>query len=309
MHDPIKYLLWAGGIGLVTALGCGIYIVWVNAGSRNLALGLGALVGACVIFVLQALFELKGTTTTTDFPVEFTIDYGTKSVRSPRAFRPQAFSGYRNILIESYASTAIAAASPQITKEDAQKITRDMAVLSIVSYLLDEQFDWQLDAINYKTSLGTVSLSQPLSKSSECTSVTVDAVRAKLNAAGNMFAGLPHLSTRKDFCLPPQSSIDITPDTVVLRSLVCEIIFTISGFSSQSTIDPHVVASASLTSPIVVQTPMLPDGSPQYITVDIGARATINYAPLRAQDRNLPKYQKWATRIVDGVASRFSLPM
>ena len=76
-HDPIKYALWIGGISLVIALVCALYIAFINGGSRNLALGLGALVGACVIFGLQIVFELKGTATSSDFvpvpPWEWTL--------------------------------------------------------------------------------------------------------------------------------------------------------------------------------------------------------------------------------------------
>ena len=101
-HDPIKYVLWVGGFSLAITLGCGLYIAWINGGSRNLALGLGALAGACVIFGLQIAFELKGTTTSGDFVVEFVIDYQQRGVRSSRAYgRSMAVAtSYRNLFIE-----------------------------------------------------------------------------------------------------------------------------------------------------------------------------------------------------------------
>jgi hypothetical protein len=304
MHDPIKYLLWAGAAGLVTALGCGIYIVWSNAESRNLALGLGAVVGSCVIFIVQIFFELRGTTTVTDFPVEFTIDYKTKSIRSPRAFNAQAFADYRNIFVEGLASTAISIASPPLTQDDAKKIANDMAVLTVINYILDEQFDWQIDAINYKTSSGTISLSQPLSKSNECTHIDARLLREKLKAAGNIFAKLEQLGMRSDFCLPPHSKIEITRDSITLKNFVCQISFAIrSGFSSETSQDPHNTFNSKTT-----QMPLLADGSAQYRTVIIGGRATVMYTALRAQDRELAKYKRWTERMVAGVASRFVLP-
>lgn len=84
-HDPIKYALWIGGFSLAITLACGAYVAWVNGGSRNLALGLGALAGACVILVLQIVFELKGSDTSSDFAVEFVFDHGQKTLRSMRA--------------------------------------------------------------------------------------------------------------------------------------------------------------------------------------------------------------------------------
>jgi hypothetical protein len=307
MHDPIKYALWVGGIGLLAALGCALYIVWSNAGSRNLALGLGALVGACVIFLLQLMFELQSVTTTTDFPIEFTMDYKNKSVRSPKAFRQNSYVSYRNVFTEQNASTILATIDPPRTKDDAPAITRDLAIISIISFLTDEQFDWKLNAINYRTSMGQMTLSEPLSKPAECTAVSGDTIRLKLKAAGNLFADLPHPGMRNSFCLPPHSTIDITVNAVVLRSLVCEIAIAIrEPFSSMTTIDPHSVAAAVQKGYIDAQSPTLPDGSPQYVTVVTGVRATVNFFSLRAQARNLSEYQNWATRVVDGIKSRFA---
>jgi hypothetical protein len=63
-------------------VGCAVYVVIENAGSLNLVLSLGALLGACLIFMVQLLFELQESTTAEDFPIEFTTDYETKSIRS-----------------------------------------------------------------------------------------------------------------------------------------------------------------------------------------------------------------------------------
>lgn len=74
-------------------------------------------------------------------------------------------------------------------------------------------------------------------------------------------------------------------------------------------IDPHAVAIAKATGqPVSTEGATLPDGSPRYVTVDIGARATVKFAGLRAQDRDLAKYQKWANRIAEGVKALFAVP-
>jgi hypothetical protein len=92
MHDPIKHAIWVGVISLIVTVGCAVYVVTANAGSRNLVLGLGALLGACVIFMVQLWFELQESTTAEDFPIVFTTDYETKSIRSR-----QPHPAYRNL--------------------------------------------------------------------------------------------------------------------------------------------------------------------------------------------------------------------
>ena len=71
-------------------------------------------------------------------------------------------------------------------------------------------------------------------------------------------------------------------------------------------VDPHAVAAAKATGQYInPEVTTLPNGSPRYATVDIAARATVEFAWLRAQDRDLAKYQKWANRLVEGVKARF----
>jgi hypothetical protein len=293
---------------LAITLGCGLYIAWVNGGSRNIALGLGAVAGAFVILVLQIVFELKGTTVSQDFVVEFVVDYLQKDVRSSRAFDPSMVvaSSYRDLFIEAEASKKVAAAAP-VTRDDAPKITRDLGIVSIISYLLEEQPDWQLDVRSFKTSVGTMSQWTGVSAPKECTSINIDAIREKLQAAGNMFASVQMGLARTSLCLPPNSVSDITQNSVAIRSFVCSVNFALQEpFASMMSIDPHVVAVAKATKqPINAEGATLPNGSPRYAIVDIAARATIEFAALRAQDRDLAKYQKWANSLVEGVKARF----
>jgi hypothetical protein len=158
------------------ALGCALYIVAANGGSRNLALGFGALVDACTIFAVQLYFELQGSTTAEDFPIEFTTDHETKSIRSRQAY----LGGYRYLFVEAEASKLLSTAFPPLTRDDAPKITRDAAIISVLSYLIDEQSDWQLNVIVYKTGRGTISTPERLSAPHECTSLSPDQLREKL---------------------------------------------------------------------------------------------------------------------------------
>jgi hypothetical protein len=308
-HDPIKYALWVGGLGLAITLGSGLYIAWVNGGSRNLALGLGALAGACVVLGLQIVFELKGNTASEDFVVEFVVDYLQKDVHSSRAFDQSiaVASSYQNVFIEGEASKIVAAAEPALTRDEAAKIARDLGVVSIISYLLEEQPDWQLDTRSFRTSVGTVRQWRGVSTPKECSSINIDAIREKLKAAGNLFASAQMGLGTTSLCLPPHAVLDITQNSVAIRSFVCSVIFTLQEpFSSMMSIDPHVVAAAKATrGPISSEVPTLPNGSPRYAIVDIAARATVEFAALRAQDRDLAKYQKWSNRLVEGVKARF----
>ena len=308
-HDPIKYALWVGGFSLAITVACAFYLVWVNGGSRNLALGLGALVGALVIFALQIAFELKGTATSSDFVVEFVVDYQQKNARSAVAYNRSiaVASSYRNVFVEVEASKVIAAATPPFTKDDAPKITRDLGIVSIISYLLNEQSDWQLDTRSFKTSTGTMTQWVGLSPPKECSSVSVNFIREKLRAAGNIFADAQISMSGGAICLPPHAVLDVTQNSVAVRSRVCSIIFTLQEpFSSMMSIDPHAIATAKATGqPISATVANLPDGSPRYQTVAIGTRATVEFESLRAQDRDLAKYQSWANRVSDGVKARF----
>jgi hypothetical protein len=215
--DPLRFAIWAGVIGLAVTIACAFWIVIANAGSRNLALGLGALFGACVILLVQIFFELQGSSTNEDFSVEITTDYQTNSVLS----RPFGFSN-KNRYLDSEASKLLAQRSSPITKDDAPAITRDLAIASIVSFLAEEQPDWQLDAAVYKTASGVITTWQGLSTPGECTSLTVDQLRAKLVAAGNMFGTVAVVFPNVRYCLPPNSDIDVRANAVVLTTRVCQ---------------------------------------------------------------------------------------
>ena len=111
-------------------------------------------------------------------------------------------------------------------------------------------------------------------------------------------------------CLPPNAVLDVTGSSVAIRSRVCSIVFTLQEpFSSMSYMDPRAVAIARKTKqPINTTADTLPDGSPRYAIVVVGARATVEFEALRAQDRNLDKYQKWVNRVAEGVKARFEWP-
>ena len=311
MHDPVRYILWVGCVGLIVVVCCFTYVVWINAGSRNLALGLGALVGACVIFALQLIFEMRGSQTTTDFVVEFTIDFGTRTVRSTKSYLPPTLAGnyLSSLVVEDAASKLLQQKNSFPSSDDAPKIARDLAVLSSISFFLSDLPDWQLDAARYRTVIGTMSQWSRLSIPSECTRITLEDIVAKLKAADNMFATIAQAGLMKDFCAPPGYVLEVASNSVVLRGLVSVITITFNEpFSSLSHFDPRQVAQALATqTPIAASTELLSDGSPRYSNVTTTARLVVRYAAYRAQQRDLSKYQIWATRVAEGLSSRFGL--
>ena len=127
-----------------------------------------------------------------------------KDVHSSRAFDQSmtVASSYLNLFIEAEASKIVAAAAPVLTRDDAPKITRDLGIVSIISYLLEQQPDWQLDARSFKTSVGTISQWTGVSKPKECSLINIDAIRDKLQAAGNIFASV-QMGYGEDVALPP----------------------------------------------------------------------------------------------------------
>jgi hypothetical protein len=246
-----------------------------------------------VILLVQLYFELQGTVASEDFVIEVTTDYQTNTVRTR-----QPMPHYRNLWVESDASKLLALKNPSPTRDDAPAISRDLAIASIVSFLIEEQPDWQLDSAVYKTATGVVSTWQGLSTPDECTAFTGDQLRAKLETAGNMFGGAAPLYLNSKLCLPPDSSIAVSGNSIVVTTRVCQISFNLR--------DPFVeMSSGNPANPNNAAAPLLANGQPRYANVALALRVTIEYSGLRAQARNLAKYQRWAKRIVDGLKLRF----
>lgn len=306
MHDPVKYALWIGGIAMALMVVTAFYVVSANVGSRNLALGLGALLGACLIFGIQLYFELKGSESVTDFPMEYSVDYKERAVRSMSAFRPStSFSQMRSTFVEIDASKILAART--LGQDDAPKIARDLAIVSFLIFLAEEQPDWQLKVVSYRTTLGSSLQWQSLSTESERTRITFEKIRERLKAAGNIFSDIGRAGFRDVFDLPPGSKIEITSTSVRLLCPVVTVEFAVQEpFHSMHSWDPHqLLAFVAKKEPIQATLPMLDDGkTPRYQNVTIGVRTTVAYAGLRAQAGDLTKYQDWAKRLIDGAQAR-----
>ncbi len=308
-HDPVKYALWIGGFSLFAAILCGLYIVYVNSGSRNLMAALFGLFGAGVFFASQIWYELKGTTTSSDFGAEYIVDYRAKTIKSARAY-DQSVADPFGVFLENAASKIFAAAAPPFKIDDDQKIARDFAMVSLISYLVDQQPDWQLDARSFKTDTRTSSQFVSLSKPDERTVITVGDIRKKLEAAANIFASAPIGTTEiagiggSTLFLPPNGAIDVSTNSVTLRSGVGSIVLTLNpNLSFTMGKDPQAVANARAAKQPIEALPNA--DSDRFRKVTIAVRATIEFAALRAQSPDLEKYKKWTDRVVQGVKAGF----
>ena len=83
MFNSLKLVAIAGAVSGIIGVACLIYIAWENAGSRNIAIGTGTLVGAVVLLGIQLLWELRSTTTTDFLTAEYTINRETPEIRAP----------------------------------------------------------------------------------------------------------------------------------------------------------------------------------------------------------------------------------
>jgi hypothetical protein len=233
-------------------------------------------------------FELRQTITTEDFSVEVIIDYQAKTIRTR-----QTAIYYDNLRPELAANTFLA--TRPIAKEDASTLARDLILLSVLWYVAERQFDWQIDSRTYRMRGGTFSQYSGVSTPDECTFLAITELVSDLAVAKNTFATAGFSSFHKQICLPPKSQIEVTANSLRVRSRVVAISFDLQE-AEMSTTDPSDPTSASM--------PKLPNGEPRFVSIILGARLSIEYSPWRAQTRDLPKYQAWATRFTQGLKER-----
>ena len=80
--DWLKLAIGIGFVSGMTALICLMYVVWVNGGSRNLALAAGALGGAIALMIVQLVFELRSPAGEKEvISVEYIIDCAIPNIR------------------------------------------------------------------------------------------------------------------------------------------------------------------------------------------------------------------------------------
>jgi hypothetical protein len=285
--DLVRPAIWIGSIAVLIGAICLGYVSIANLSSRNIGLGLSAFVGACVIFGMTLFFDLKRSNSTEDMGATVVLDYQSNTIRLYTSDPMHA----RSIFVAAEASKFLPkfANGPDRSTQSVS-LAKDFTVLAIVSYVLSEQPDWQMDRSIYRTALGTHETWKGVSTPSECTTIRNVEVMRRLKEISNTFAEVQQVSLgNRDLCLPPNSSLEIKPDQVTIITRVCKMTFALQVLSYMSNHPDGTLAP-----------PPLFEGAPRYSTTNLGIRVTTEYFALRAQDRLIDKYQGWATRVVSG---------
>jgi hypothetical protein len=287
--DHLQVVLVVNLVALGLAIGTAIYLALNNAGSKNMLLAIAALIGVAVAYVIQLPFELARSTSYETIGVEYTIDRAEPVIRQ-WVYAP---TGWR-VGAEIQASNWLATNNPTLFIQEAErdKIARDFLIYSLLSYITHEEFDWQLQRKSY----GDVTLSQSVSKPDQCASYTATDLQQRLRQANNVFAGAPLQVLSGRLCLPPNTELDISDDTVTLRNPFCELTFKAE----------HPAHSIMNVDPRTREVVSLDNGEPRYEIRQMGLSIETTFFALRAQHRNSKQYHDWASRVVDGTHTWFA---
>jgi hypothetical protein len=287
--DYLKVCLYVGGVAAVVALVLLSIIAFANSGSRNIPLALGTVFGALLLLGVQIVFELRSSEAKTAFATEFTTDNQDHKILPYRykTSTPLMRSG-NELKANKYMRDANIRAF-----DDNTKLWKDMSLFSLVAYLWTEQHDWQITRETLSNSSMPFQTFQFLSKSddkSECTKVELSAIQAMLRNAHNLLAEFELMGMPFDFmCLPPKSSLLIDAEHILLSSPYCTISFAIQ----------QMPAMQLNRKPGTIDTTLMADKRPRFETRTGVIRTAIKYDWVRAQSRDMPKYQAWANDVVD----------
>jgi hypothetical protein len=296
--DLIKAALVSAGLGATLLLAAAGVLAWNNAGSRNLALATGTVAAGLLLFALQLPFELRSTEERDFLTVELTLDRQESSIRQWSYASVPGMSW--RIHDEIDASKWLAGHHPQLfADEDGRdRITRDLVLFSIVSYLARYEFDWQRRLVRFSgDTAGTILTWDRLSKASECTLVDEHALRAQLTAAANAYAGARLSVTGQALCLPPRTFLTLARDSLAIDNPFVRILLDLRPSGSISYIEPGTGKA-----------PQMPSGGGRYETRLIGVEAKVTYRALRAQHRHMYRYKAWTQSLLTGLHQWFEIP-
>lgn len=271
MLDAVKLALIVNLAALSIVIITTILLAWNNVGSRNLALATGTLLAASVLYVIQLPFELRRTTERDRVTTEFTVDRAKPKIRQWLYVSPGERIG-----AEVGASEWLAQRDAGAFERDREKLTSDFMIVSLIRFLGFKEFDWQLRRVTFGGISGTIGLTQGVSKPHECTEVTHDELASQLERASNLFAG--SLGRMRSLCLPPNSIVELTERSLVIRNPLCSVAF-----------DVELPGSVMF---------MKPTGGAHYETRPVGLNVETTYHALRANHRDIAKYRDWCERLV-----------
>jgi hypothetical protein len=241
-----------------------------------------------LVFAMQLSFELQASTSYEDISTEITIDRGKPEIRQWK------YEGAgRRMPAEIRASSWLSTNIPAAFELDREKLTVDLVLFSLVSFLVANEFDWQLRKRVYVgKSSGTLMTVQSVSKDSECTIISAEYLKQELSRAENAFAQAISSGVLR---LPPRSTLAVTSKALVIRNPICHLRFTLESSGSVSFMKPGTGG----------EVPLLTSGESQLETRWVGLRVETTFCALRAQHRDTMKYRAWASRVIDGARNWF----
>jgi hypothetical protein len=265
-------------VGLLATIVPSGIIIFYNRESENLVLAFGTLFGAAIFFGVQLYFALQPETTAASFGAEYVIDRAV-----PKIYRSKVGSeGSVALLIssaESRASDSLqkAAVSPLLDIGNVSSVASDFTIFSIVSFLVLQETDWQQKTTTVRGSTITFYSTQRLSHPDDCTKLTPQDIASRLHKSGNLFGGAKEMpSLGVDVCFPPHTHFEITRDSVIITNSVCRLTFH-TRFFGATFMDPKPHNG------LILESPKLKDGSPQFATVQVAIDLEEHFFPLRAQ--------------------------
>lgn len=289
MPDYLRLSLYIGIAAVVVAIVCLVLVAYANGKSRNISLALGTVVGALTLLSIQIAFELKPVETKTVFATEFTTDNQDHKIA---AYRYKPGGPILRSTNELDANRYLRDTNV-LAFGDNEKLWKDMSLFSLVAYLWIEQHDWQIARAKFSNSNMPFQTFQFLSKSDDkrqCTKVNLNSIQAMMRGAHNVFAEVKPVGIPFDYmCLPPNSSILIGAEHIVISNPYCTMDFAIQ----------QVPVMQLNRKPGTADITLLADKRPRFETRTGVIRVTVTYDWMRAQSRNMHKYQAWANDVVE----------
>jgi len=136
--DILTLVKFANYLGVAIVVITAIWLTKENAGSRNMVLATGALVGALALFAIELHFELKGSTSYDHITAEFTVDRS-KPPNMSLSYPPKTkMRGTEEVVASSWLSKS----NPKALEQDLNKYARDLSICSLLYYLGMTEDDW-----------------------------------------------------------------------------------------------------------------------------------------------------------------------
>jgi hypothetical protein len=283
-----------GATAIALLLAAIFYIALQNRASQTIVLSTAAVLGALSVYIFNLYFELRGNSTVDHVTVEVTID------RLERQIGQWEYGATSNMraMADSFARDWLVKNHPEAFDSDGAKLTKDSIVFSLLNFLVLVESDWQMSKVSYKGS--GLQTWRGLSKLDECTFVTEETLRNFLSENGNIFAAASLQGLRR-LCLPPKSVIEMSSDSIIVRTPIWQLKFQVD--------DPGMIHHAQPMKqeegPLEMSGPTLPNGRSRFETRVQGISVEQKSFALRAHHPDKVKQQEWLARVLKDLHTWF----